>query len=406
MSDLATGPLAGYLFQFEKALLLLANLEHLTDYVTIESVDDIATHAENGTVIMTVQAKHSISNSGTTFQDTSYALWRTLQIWIEKLENKTFDDKTKFICSTNKVIPSDALLNKFKSESADNAIKLINELLKSQQDKLSKSKKKDSPSIEQNIKLIEFALSKETTLRKILPNLEIEDNESVKEKFFTKLHLGSDSRTEVQKDTVFESFYGWITTNSKAKWNNADEAKFFKKDFDEKWHVINSNPAIMNAVFRAKKILDPVDEKEIQEKRKELFVRQIEDINRNVKIKEQKIRDAILDFIYAEIEMYYIIGKGNFTSEDFDDFLSQCEDCWKTCYAQNVIKEFHDYTDDEKNSIAIKIYDTIMDNIQIKFGEGFTFSPSNTYVRNGSFLQLSNEPKIGWHPEWETKYKK
>ena len=142
MSDSAAGPLSGYLFQFEKALLLLSNLENRTDYITIESVDDIATHAENGTVIMTAQAKHSISNSGTTFQDTSYALWRTLQLWIEKLENKTFNAKTKFICSTNKVIPSDALVNKLKSESADDAIKLITELLKSQQDKLSKSKNK------------------------------------------------------------------------------------------------------------------------------------------------------------------------------------------------------------------------------------------------------------------------
>lgn len=406
MADSAAGPSAGYLFQFEKALLLLANLKNQSDYTTIESVDDIAVHAENGTVMITTQAKHSISNSGTTFQDTSYALWRTLQIWVEKIENKTFNVKTKFICSTNKVIPNEALLNKLKSESADDAIKLIKELLKSQQDKLSKSKKKEAPSIEQNIKLIEDVLSKEASLRIILPNLEIEDNESVKENFFTRLHLGSDSRTEVQRDSIFESFYGWITISSKAKWNNASVAKFSKKDFDEKWHVINSNPSIMNAVFRAKKVFDPVEEQEIQEKRKELFVKQIEDINRNEKMKEQIIRNAILDFIYAEIEMYYIIEKGNFTAQDFEDFLDQCEACWKTCYAQNVLKEFHEYSDDEKNSIAIKIYDTIMDNIHIKFGEGFTFSPSNTYVRNGSFLKLSNEPKIGWHPEWEAKYKK
>ena len=80
MSDSAKGPLAGYLFQFEKALLLLAELDKVTDSISIEDVDDIATHADDGTVLMTIQAKHSISSSGTTYEDTSHALWRTIEI--------------------------------------------------------------------------------------------------------------------------------------------------------------------------------------------------------------------------------------------------------------------------------------------------------------------------------------
>ncbi|MDL2255193.1 hypothetical protein LJC38_01235, partial [Parabacteroides sp. OttesenSCG-928-K15] len=116
MSDSAKGPSSGYLYQFEKALLLLSELESSNDYITIEDVDDIAAHKENGTVILTIQAKHSISNSGTTFEDTSYALWRTLQIWINKLENNTLNRNTEFICATNKSINNKSLLSKIKDD--------------------------------------------------------------------------------------------------------------------------------------------------------------------------------------------------------------------------------------------------------------------------------------------------
>src|SRR5690242_17548715 len=119
MSDTAKGPLAGYLFQFEKALLLLSSLEFDDDYISIEEVDDISTHHDDGAVLVTYQAKHSISSSGTTFEDTSHALWRTFQIWIEKLEKGVFSDDTKFICTTNKSISTSSLLSKIVSSDFD-----------------------------------------------------------------------------------------------------------------------------------------------------------------------------------------------------------------------------------------------------------------------------------------------
>lgn len=49
-SDSAVGPLAGYLFQFEKALLYLSELEKPTEFISIEEVDDVSTHAPDGSV--------------------------------------------------------------------------------------------------------------------------------------------------------------------------------------------------------------------------------------------------------------------------------------------------------------------------------------------------------------------
>lgn len=164
MSDAATGPISGFLFQFEKALLILAGLTQADEFISVEDVDDIAIHDPNipDKVLFTFQAKHSLSLSGSTFEDSSRALWRTLEIWIQKREAGTFSADTKFICSTNKTIPPDALIRQFTTKPFEDVEKSILEL----QGKLKKSqaeKKKagqPSPHVTYILKLIKFALEK------------------------------------------------------------------------------------------------------------------------------------------------------------------------------------------------------------------------------------------------------
>ena len=409
MSDSAKGPLAGYLYQFEKALLLLSNLDMADDYITIEEIDDIATHKENGTVVFTVQAKHSIVTSGTTFEDTSYSLWRALQIWIDKLEDKTFNSSTTFICSTNKSIPTTSLLYSIKHDTYDNVILKIEEVLTQQRDALAKkiaksTSAKAGASIRETIGFIEYVLSKKDSFKIIQNNIAIEDNEEIKEKFLTKLHLNSDKYTPTIKDNIFHTYYGWITSTSKARWNQSLVAKFTKKSFDEQWAIINSNASIVNNVFRTKESLGTINESKIDEQRKEIFVKQIEDLPRRKDAQERIIRKAIHDFIYSDIEIIHIVKRGDFTKEDFEEFLGNCENAWQSLCDSTIINELTEYNETEKNQLGIKLYDSIMKEIQIKFKNGFAFYTNNEYLRNGSFLKLSNEPRIGWHPDWKTKY--
>lgn len=407
MSDTAKGPLAGYLFQFEKALLLLSNLENNDDYVSIEEVDDIATHKEDGTVLLTIQSKHSIARSGTTFEDTSYALWRTIQIWLEKLEEGKFNNKTEFICSTNKSIPSSSLLYKIKNSLFDDVIIHIQTLLNEQKIK-SKELKKDKDKghyVEKVVGLIEYAVSHKSNFQIIATNIKIEDDEDIKAKFITRLFLDPTNYSETQQDSIFQEFYGWVTTTCSSYWKNQKEARITKHSFNLKHHQIFSNPSIVNAVFRTKESLGSIDEIAIKSKRKELFVKQIEDINRRKDSKERIIREAILDYIYSDIELTHIISRGDYTEYDFQEFLERCVETWQNCFDETVTKEIEEYTEDEKNNLAIKIYDSIMNHLEIKFKSNFSFNSSDKYIKNGSFLKLSNLPRIGWHPEWVTKYK-
>ncbi len=409
MSDSAIGPFSGYLFQFEKALVMLAKLGHADETVSIEMVDDVSIQDPNELVTVTIQSKHSISPNGTTFEDTSTSLWRTIQIWIEKVEAGIFKDGTKFICCTNKKVPDDALVKKMQVLNYSELLILLEALLTTQKEKL-KFTKETNPeagsTIKKVIKLIGIALSKQNEFEIVKRGLIIEDLQDPIEDFYTAVHMTTDYYTEPRKKAAYEEMYGWIATRSKAKWLNATNAIFSKKEFDSRWAQVNSNPAIVSAVFRKKSWLGSIDAQKKLQARNELFVIQIDGIQRNSHAKERKIEQAVLDFLYHEIEVSHIIKAGNFTQLDFDKFKQNCFNRWQSLYDELVLKEIEEYSEEEKNELAVRLFDSIMDKVEVAFSEGIPFTTESRYVHNGMFLSLSNIPEIGWHPEWQIKYKK
>lgn len=404
MSDSAKGPLSGYLFQFERGLYLLSCLEQVDEYISIEQVDDVSIHRQDGTVLFTDQAKHSISESGSQFTDTSYALWRTLEIWIEKYKKGIFSKQTKFIFSSNKEIKKDSLIDKIVKSNFETVKKEIERIESEQSEKLKKLKKGNS--VRKILKIIKFVLNDVEVFKKIQSSCEIQISSDLKSKIFTKLHLESDQYTEIQKEKFFQELFGWLTTSSVYKWRNKKEARFRKKELDNKLYYIHNTPSIVNAIFRAKSLIS-VDEKEIELKKSELFVRQIEEISRRKDAKKKIIKKAIEDFIRYEIEHAFLINNvGDFTKEDFEVFIENCFNEWET-HSNNVVKyDFDSYSEKEKNEMAIDIYDYIMSSLKIKFKKDHSFNIENEYFKNGSFLKLSNIPRLGWHPEWEKKYNK
>jgi hypothetical protein len=407
MSDSAVGPISGFLFQFEKALLILSRLTNPNDAISVEEVDDIAVHDEEtpDKILFAYQAKHSLSLSGSTFEDSSKALWRTLELWIQKYESGVFGIDTQFICSTNKVIPSDALIRKIITcsfEETEKLIKALQQKMKAAQAEKKKSGK-PSPHITFILKIIKYALEKKQILESIVGKIQIEDGEEVKPKFLEVMRQNTPDIRQVRSDHIYDSFYGWLLGTCRANWQNGKSARITKAQFDAKWTVINSNPQIINAIFRKKAELGSLTAERINEVKDELFVRQLRDISRGPGTK-YILEKAMLDYIHHEIEMRFVIGKGNFTATDFQKFQGNCLEAWRDLFYSRVLEDKYD--DTEANRIAIEVFDSIMLEATLKFDEGFEFSPSNRYIKNGSFLKLSNIPEIGWRPDWNSKYGK
>ncbi|SFE67438.1 hypothetical protein SAMN05518672_10934 [Chitinophaga sp. CF118] len=408
LRDAAQGSIAGFIFQFQYALVLLSDLTTSGQSISIEKVDDVGVHNSDGTVILTVQAKHSIAVNGATFRDTGRSLWRTIEIWIKKLKTGVFSKETKFRCTTNKGISTTSLLYKMTTQSFDNVITEIARLMKTQEDKLAKAEAsgKSGLSLSEGIGLMKFALENKDELKLIVSNLQLDSPVDAKNAFLNKIYTNTKYVSDEGRDQIYQSFYGWILDRSNALWLHFKDAIFTKEQFDDKHHLIVHAHSIVNAIFRTKQNLGSITENEIVGKHGNIFVKQLEDMNWREDVKERRIKEAILDFICHDIELEHVVENGDFTKTDFEQFLTNCTKAWQKVFDRHFSYELHKYNEDERNKIADSVYNDVMDGLKVEFSGGFCFSTENEYVRNGAFYKLSDVPSIGWHPEWEDKYRK
>jgi hypothetical protein len=409
MKDSAKGPSSGYIYQFEIALLELSNLNK-SESISIEKIDDIAKEDKNGTYTLTVQAKHSITASGKTFGNTSDDIWKTLKIWIDKIKLKILTEKNTFKTITNVEIPSNSIIRKFKSNSFEENIKAIESLRDKQQSKIDKKleAKKTAPSNSKTIKLINYALKHSKELKIIFKNFEFEEQYKIEEEFFNNIHLGTSEHTTLKED-IYESFYGWIIQHSKAMWTTQKEATFSKKNFDNKFNQLRDKHSITKAssIFRSKKKLVEANKVDTNNIGDDIYIRQLSEIDRDEDDKEEIIKEAVIDFILCDIEItYFILHNKTFTKSDFEDFEDACYIKWKEIKRKHIPHKIDRYTIEELNDSSIKICDEILTVVKLNFNDSFGFNNSNKYIQNGTFLRLTNIPKIGWHPDWKKKYSK
>lgn len=407
MRDSAKGSISGYLYQFDRAFTLLCDITEAGAFISIEEIDDVAVHSKEGTILIVEQDKNSIADSGTTFEDTSKDLWRTIEIWIQKIKAKTLNTSTKFHCSTNKIIPNNSLLKYIvqNKESFELILKRIEKLKKAQEKKLENYKEKEGKKgtyVKKILSLIDFALANETELKIIVTNLSVYNNTDIKKDIIAKLRISSFS--EEQQEIIYNNLYGWILSTCKFRWNNNSHAQITKEDFDYQYKRNLTSPSIVNAIFRAKKDIN-IDNIDFESKKDEIFVKQINFLKTSEKSKQFFVRKAIEDFLRYEIEHTRIISKGNIPKEDFNEFLETCKDKWENYFYGLITKEIEDYSVEEMNEFGIKIYNYIINELQIQFKNDINFNTDNAYIKNGSFLKLSNIPEIGWHPNWETLIK-
>jgi len=404
MRDSAKGPSSGYIYQFEIGLLELTKLDK-DQAISIEHVDDVAILDNNGTYIFTIQAKHSITSSNSNFGNTSEDLWKTLNIWISKLQSGILIKGNKFTAITNKKIPSNAIIRNFKNKTFPEIISAVETIKKDQEDKLSEKIKsgKKGNSHTKTILRINKVLSQKNHFQTVIENFEFNEMMVVKELFLNKIFAGTADQNV--KDDIYHSFLGWIQDKSKQFWLDKKEAVFKKEDFDAKYNSIRDNHSLINAIFRGKNIIQsatPIDLSSIN--RNDIYIQQIEDIDRFEK--EEIIKKAILDFIYKDIEMVYQIKNSpTLTKNDFEKFETKCQEYWSDIKRKHIKKKLENYNSDELNNLAICIYDEIMLNLKLDFQDTWGFNDSNKYIQNGTFLSLTNVLKIGWHPDWEKIYK-
>ncbi|MDO9044773.1 MAG: hypothetical protein Q7U35_05635 [Methanobacteriaceae archaeon] len=376
----ARDSLKGYLFQCKIALLL--SLQKMKDGskfdIVIEAEDDVVIKKDNQ-VIESSQIKHT-SKDEADVGDYSTNLWKTIRIWCDGISKGYFSSETKFFLITTGVIPSDCAAHCLKENNRD-IFKVIDTL-----SKVSKTSKNESN--QKAYKLFNSMTYNEK--QELFENVVIIDKNPIIEDIDVEICKEiSNAAREHLLGSFRKRFVGW--------WLN--------RVFD---HINDENDLIKSQEIRAKMdilrdqfskynlpidndILDfEVNESEFDDY---IFVKQLKLVDMN-----NGIFRAVKNYYRAFEHRSRWLQEGFVLPEELDRYEKQLIEEWEICFER----------------IQDKIGDSKADEDKIKYGKALyrwaetKFVPlrpniTEAFVTRGSYQILSNEKKIGWHPEFEKK---
>lgn len=221
----ASGKIAGYIFQFQRALYRLLSSDASNLLVGVETEDDVVEIIIDdplGPHITLEQNKHTVNLNTNTFQDSSKNLWHSLHIWLDSMEEcqKKYT-KISYILVTNiKVNPNSfvhQLSNAKNKEDVQRCITLI------------KKAALDSTEGKGNAEIIKaVALYDDTKLEFLIENLELGDfnatyNEAdLKQATQNLFHLPDDYKPYAEE--IYQSLIGFMISFCQEKWKSKKPA--------------------------------------------------------------------------------------------------------------------------------------------------------------------------------------
>jgi len=385
----ATGQMAGYLFQPDRALVLLCSCKS-KEAVSIELVDDVATIDEEGNVVYREQDKNSIQTNGQPFKDRSKDLWNTLMIWTNEIKNGTLKiETTKLVCVTNKKLDNDSLIKKIAAAKKEEEIAAVILLLKTAAAKPPAGIKK----------IIEAVIAEEEIVRQLIPQITIIEENTIETR--TVEIAEALSLTDNIKDNVIESLRGWFNESVLKQLEKGQAPIIKKSDFNNRFTKAVNKETNDRIVFNVKRLVkSTITEVDREKATDRIFVKQMELIEHPDK--NEILLDAIDDFLCSESERTRLTLNGDIDREDLNEMDEACRERWKEAFRRKRTLLKIVMSEAEMAELAFEIYDSTISG-HISTLKGFD---TNSYLTKGTFHRLADIPEIGWHPEWDKHFPK
>lgn len=385
----AAGQLAGYLFQPDRALVLLCSCKN-KEAVSIELVDDVAAVDEKGDVVYREQDKSSIQEHGVPFKNRSKDLWNTLKIWIEDVKNGTLNiESTKLVCVTNKKLDNDLIIKKIAGATTEEEIAAALLLLKTAATKPPVGIKEISAAV----------IAEEEILKKLISKIElIEDNtiETRNQEIADKLHLDDEI-----KESVILSLRGWLLNSILIQLDKGNAPIITKSDFNNRLSTIINKEKDDRIVFQAKRLVESrITEEDREDASDRNFVKQLDLIEHPDK--SSILLEAIDDFLCSESERTRLTLKGDIDREDLNDLDDSSKERWIEVFRRKQPQFKLNLSEKQLGELAYDIYDNTISGYIAEI-RGVK---AQTYLKRGSFHKLSDDLEIGWHPNWQKHFVK
>ncbi|MBK8484738.1 MAG: hypothetical protein IPL31_10460 [Saprospiraceae bacterium] len=379
----APGPMAGYLFQPDRALVILSGCNN-NQSVTIELIDDLAIIDDKNNIVYREQDKSSMQKNGQTFRERSKDLWRTLQIWTNEVATGLLDPQLTLLCFvTNKILENNSLAKKISEAKDSTEILEVITLLKN-------AAKKPPFKLKA---IIEDVLSKEAALKKIIPCIQLIDGNSYDERnelIANSLGLNDDIRQDVITD-----LRGWLNEQIIEQLDQGKSPIIKRVNFNQRVQRARQNAGDKRIKVLAKRFVElKISEDQLNNARLRTFAKQLEVIEHYDKT--NIIIDAINDFFFSESERTRLTAMGDLTKQEFQAIDDSSKERWKEVFRRKMIEYQTSMPESEMSILAYKIYDGTIDGYLARI-RGET---TEAYFTRGSLHKLSDDLEIGWHPEW------
>ena len=389
----------GFDYQFYYFMLLALELRH-GQKVGFEVKDDVHIDKADGTTIL-FQTKHSVltSSNGAIQNLTTLDsdLWKTLSNWTNfiKKGKENYLNKHSFVLATNKNENSNQFINalhQFKiDEDIDNILAKLNDI---------KTKTKD----ETLQKYIENLISLDKTkLSSFLSKISIETgvDEIIKRIKNKLLELYRENHIV---ETIYDSLYSNLQLSKYLEIKSGQKFEITFDDFNKKFgKCFKVSTGVQKLPTRNFPILLPENPEE------QIFIKQLLDVGEIQAGSQDVIKYTTLMLKFLRHYKYWS-DEENFIlfseAEDFKkDSISRWDNEFKGKYRQIERKISSGTTieslESEIKDLSIGLVEYIR-RLDLSIGD---YLPLGVDFTNGHYYLLSNKLEIGWHFDWQNKYK-
>ena len=391
VSHAAPGQLAGYQFQPERALFHLA-VAGRGSMVCIETLDDVAVVDQQGRVIRE-QDKHYTSKRAP-LSDRSKELWNSLHIWLSAIANEGLDlEKTEFHLVTNRVVSTGLIHDLIRLENIT-ANTEWQKFVKKLRNAGANPTKQLKPLVEGVLKNSDADLVAFAKRIKVTDGAQGSFGRALRGKIADKLHLEAES-----VEDVLNGLLGWIHDTTLLLIRNGQPAWFSWEDFCERYRRELFAHCDRHFFRETAAAEIPVTDKDRDKYRQNVFVKQL--LWLGLPEDDEQFIEAI-DNVYRSItETIRLTKKGVVTPNDFNAFDERLIEKWKSLRRSHVPKPLPPDEESLQN-VGKAVLNQAMDHREMLAGQ----STQEWYLTRGAFHKLADDPRLGWHPNYQQKHAK
>ncbi len=381
MKSNAPGQLLGYSLQFPRTLYHLLMCSP-GDIVCVEVLGDVATLTSTGE-LRSEEDKSSIRSNPIT--DRSTDLWKTFSYWIYAINDGDLDvEKTQFVLYCNHS-GREAIVNRFNSaESEFDAKSAI---------KFAKEELHDIKPSHEIWKYFDFVVNdNEALLIKLIQKFELEIGNGA----------GFDEvRNEIQRlhipknniEFILDKLCGWVL-------RVVNESIAARTNATISWELFHEQFAVLIERLRFRELIDftlhyPIQKKSVQSQMntRPIYLQQLEVIGLN----DEDLLQEVSDYLRASVNRQKWIEDGIIDEEIAKDFEDRLKRFWANQSKRIQLTE--------KNLNEIELGQLLLSDCKSRQDNIRGVSPPASTIP-GTYHALADEPTIGWHPKWETLFKR